>query len=178
MQGTQIDRVGRTVIGVLGICTSGGEVLGSAKGSYLVDRLLGGRGAQYGVVRVVARWEGCFHSRDDRDHHGWHPCVRRGVHRGSRRASAALLCSGCGAIGRWTRSYCSCKPPHQWWSSGGIRRPSQTPLELCRQSAGGKIGIVSSSWLVALQDIWALLARHEQNRLDSAGWLLRLRGGR
>ena len=29
MQGTQIDRVGRTVIGVLGICISGGEVLGS-----------------------------------------------------------------------------------------------------------------------------------------------------
>ena len=32
-----------------------------AKGSYLVDRLLGGRGAQDDVARVVARWEGCFH---------------------------------------------------------------------------------------------------------------------
>ena len=30
MQDTQIDRVGRTVIGVLGICISGGEVLGSS----------------------------------------------------------------------------------------------------------------------------------------------------
>ena len=85
-----------------------------AKGSYSVVRLLGGRGAQDGFVRVVALWEGCSHSRDDRDHHGWHPCSRRGVHRGclscvSRRASAARLCSGCGAIGRWARGYCSCE---------------------------------------------------------------------
>ena len=27
----------------------------------------------------------------------------------SRRVSAAHLCSGCGAIGRWARGYCSCE---------------------------------------------------------------------
>ena len=41
-----------------------------AKGSYLVVRLLGGRGAQDGVVRVVALQKGCSHFRDDRDHMG------------------------------------------------------------------------------------------------------------
>ena len=41
-----------------------------AKGSFSVVRLLGGRGAQDGVVRVVALQKGCSHSRDDRDHMG------------------------------------------------------------------------------------------------------------
>ena len=30
----------------------------------------------------MANQEGCSRSHNDRDHHGWQPCSRRGVHRG------------------------------------------------------------------------------------------------
>ena len=68
-----------------------------AKGSYLVDRLLGGRGAQDDVARVVARWESCFHLTTM----GGIPVYVVEYIVAYRRASAALLCSGCGVIGRW-----------------------------------------------------------------------------
>ena len=66
----------------------------------MVDRLLGGRGAQDGVIRVVARWEGCFHFRGDRDTMDGIPVYV---------VNTVAYAASCGAIGRWARGYWSCE---------------------------------------------------------------------
>ena len=108
-----------------------------AKASCLVDRLLGGQGAQDDVARVVARWEGCFH------------LTTMGgilVYTAPPQHCCAQVVESL-VVGLKLMQLSAAA---QWWFSGGVQRLSQIPLELCRQSAGGKIGIVSSSWLVAL----------------------------
>ena len=98
MQRTQIDRVGRTVIGVLGICISGGEV-----GLGLHTWFTGCLAAE--VLRMVSsEW--------------WHVgkvafifaaivITMDGIP--VYVVNTVAYAAGCGAIGRWARGFWSCE---------------------------------------------------------------------
>ena len=102
MQGTQIDRVGRTVIGVLGICISGGEV-----GLWLrVHTWLTGCLAAEVLRMVSSEW--------------WHVGKAAFIFAAIVTTmdgisvyvvNTVAYAAGCGAIGRRARGYWSCEAP-------------------------------------------------------------------